>query len=403
MDQLYAYLCEKDLPVLCHTSPTGFPPDGAILFPKLYTAGTGIAPVDNTTYLRPGDASGTSEFYRWCREVAQRACANVYHYAHYVQHSVSPYSWEPVLARFPKLRLDFAHSGGELSVLARYRAGSFQKDTVPGGALEAQLKTLYSNPQVAPGRDFAALFKEGCLIEAERLAGKLITATDGFFSKPQVFTDEVCTVSTLGDFLGFDWLQSCSIDEIAKYRGEIHSEILAAVPGVLASGPWQSAMRAWETAFPDDWLTRIIKLVAQYPNCYSDIAYLSGKNAAGFKRLLETMVSDAVRGTEYEFDVCTAPTTRDAQVLVRKTFIGTDWYMTEMDGMSAGDFWQRVLEVVPMTSRLWDRWATYNTLNWLNLKDRIPAMEAWYKKSNPAARLPTWWPSLIDYYKNPPK
>jgi len=403
MDQLFSYLCEKDLPVLCHTSPTGFPPDGSILMPKLYMKDWGVAPADTTTYLRSGDASGNAEFLRWCREVAQRACANVYNYAHYVQNSASPYSWEPALARFPKLRLDFAHNGGELSVMGRYRDGSLSAECAAGGCLVPKLTALNSNPQVVKGKDFAAFFKAGCAQEAERLAGEVITATDGFFGEPQEFEDKTCTITSLGLHLGVDWLQSCSFDTIAKNRSEIHTEIMAAVPSVLASSAWQAAMRDWAAKYPDDWTTRIIQLVTKYENCYSDIAYLSGKDSQGFKRLLEAVTFDAVRGSDYEFDLCTPPQTRAANVLIKKTFIGTDWYMTEMDGMSAGDFWGRLLEVIPMTSRLWDRWATYNALNWLNLKARIPAMEAWYKKTNPGCKLPSWWPALIDYYNKPPK
>jgi len=403
MDQLFAYLCEKDLPVLCHTSPTGFPPDGNVLLPKIYMKGWGVAPDDNATFVRSGTASGSAEFFRWCREVAQRACANVYNYAHYVQNSTSPYSWEPALAKFPKLRLNFAHHGGELSVMGRYRSDSLAADCAAGGSLESKIKALNNNPQVVKGKDFAAFFKAGCLQEAERLAEQLVTATDGFLGESQDFEDKVCTISSLGQHLGLDWLGTCSFDTIAKNRSEIHAQIMAEVPSVLATSSWQAAMRDWALKYPDDWTTRIIQLVSKYENCYSDIAYLSGRDALGFRRLLETVVFDAVRGSEYEFDIRSDPESREANVLIEKTFIGTDWYMTEMDGMNAGAFWSRLLEVIPMTSRLWDRWATYNALNWLNLKTRIPSMEAWYKKSNPGGKLPAWWPALIDYYNKPPK
>ena len=44
LDALYAFCQEHDVPILNHTSPTGFPPEDLLVLPRLYEEGPGFFP-----------------------------------------------------------------------------------------------------------------------------------------------------------------------------------------------------------------------------------------------------------------------------------------------------------------------------------------------------------------------
>src|SRR5690606_21423731 len=82
-----------------------------------------------------------------------------------------------------------------------------------------------------------------------------------------------------------------------------------------------------------------------------------------------------------------------------RIMIGTDWFMTEMHDITASGFWSWVDDVVNTDHPLWERWASRNAVDYLNLKDRIENLEKLYgDNSVPAKKRPEWWGALKAYY-----
>ena len=165
----------------------------------------------------------------------------------------------------------------------------------------------------------------------------------------------------------------------------------------LKDSTWNDWFERWQECYPHDWTTKIIDLQDTYDNVYTDIAYLSGDKEEVFIELLSMLRDDAQNGKGA------------GKILADRLILGTDWYMTELDKMSAHTFWVRIRRVLTdIESPLWKKWTSENALRWLNLRDRLRGkglkwLEQFYKANMPATGtapvlLPSWWKSLEPFY-----
>ena len=350
---LYDYLCDRDLPILNHTSPTGYPPNPVMVYPAAYhkirtaqdvptqkVQGPGFPPLWTTGGL-PEKVSGYD-----LGAASKAAVAKTAAYYHYVQKTVSPYAWQPVFDTWPALRLDFGHNGSEIAIGFRY-------------------------PQ-----ETAGILKEEALAE------------NGFVDKG----------ANLKKHFIAHAIALCSRTRHYDYEGRptfySEKERQTAIEKVLADPEWGAWFNLWASAYPDSWLNQIISMEAAYENVYSDISYLSGGEEEDFIGLFNPLAKDAQEDTH------------GGRVMARKHFIGTDWYMIAMDDMSPADFWARSKKGMEKglgvgdawQHSLWRSWASENCLRWLNLESQKDTLEAFYKKAG--GDLPFWWKNLSRIYKS---
>lgn len=369
LEELYTYVTANDIPILNHTSPTGHPPEGALVFPWRMTAEANPddrLPASNAapTGYPPSNWTQPDIFVKG-RTKKQRSLDKMTFeltgfgfYCLYDQLTTSPYSWEPVLEKHPKLRLCFAHFGSKLAAYAnpRYRISS--------EAAEADCELLLQkNPMVAGStgdRTFAAYFKKGAV--RNRYDKKI---------KDDFAQESADTLFTPGK-------------------------------------EWDCWLETWAQKYPDDWGTRITKLVTKYENVYTDISFITG-NASSFNDIVGPIFQDAMEQRA------------NAGRLYDKAMIGTDWYMTEMASLSPGDFWRLVEKACKMDPatftnlaeeernkrvKVWDNWATKNALRYLNVKPRFAGkgMERLVTAYGCTTdKLPPWWKTLEKFYDKPEK
>lgn len=367
LDQLYSYVTQNDIPILNHTSPTGHPPDGSIVFPWRMTGEatakdreeaelqmmSGITAYPPSNWVKPDRFVKGRTPKQKSLEFMRYELTTFGYYCLYDQLTTSPYAWEPVLGLYPKLRLCFAHFGSKLGVYAnpRYNVNSAAADA------DCEL-LLCKNPMVAGAtgaRKFRDYFEKGAIL----------------------------------------------------FRNDDHGAESAASL-LIRDGDWDKWLTKWATAYPDDWNTRITKLVTQYDNVYTDISFITG-NGSSFKDIVGPLFQDALEqrgGAGRLFDKC---------------MIGTDWYMTEMANLSPGDFWRLVEKACGMDHatytklgeaerikrlKVWEHWATKNALRYLNVKPRLSGsgMDRLVKAYGCTTdRLPAWWKTLEKFYDNPEK
>jgi Amidohydrolase len=391
LDKFYDYLIKNDLPVLNHTSPTGFPPDGQIAYPRGYINARDPGPTKS--YEKPGMppiwlrvASGGDYYLDRLKQAIQEAAVVFGKYCHYVQKTTSPYAWSPVLdGQSGKLRLCFAHSGSHVAMYHRYKKtidDAIKADLDLADAFEeSELfeTSIPENPFVFPGSEFRAMFETKLLKECKGSRkgkdreGNLI-----------YFSDE-------------------------ETAGEIESYI--------DSTAWKQWFDDWEKAYPDSWIDKIIKYESSHDNVYSDISYISGDSEPVFQKLVEVIVSDAGFGKG-------AGGGPDGKIMGEKHFVGTDWYMTEVSEMGPEDFWNRVKKGfsqsikahqnkdAPWTAHpVFKNWVTNNCLMWLNIEPRLKGngfkvLDDFYKENNrppdekKAVVPPVWWKNIESFYKS---
>ena len=278
------------------------------------------------------------------------------YYCLYDQLTTSPYSWEPVLKKYPKLRLCFAHFGSKLGAYVRY--------DVKSDAAKADCDLLlHKNPMISGAtgeRSFKDYFKKGAV--RNRYDKKI---KDDFAQE--------------------------SADTLLAPKTE-----------------WDDWLNKWAAVYPDDWSTRITKLVTEYENVYTDISFITG-NGSSFNDIVGPIFQDALeqrKGAGRLFDKC---------------MIGTDWYMTEMASLSPADFWRLVEKACKMDkatfsqlpdlerikrTKVWDQWATKNALRYLNIKPRLggAGMDKLVSAYGCTVdKLPPWWKTLEKFYDKPEK
>lgn len=369
LDEFYTYVTENDIPVLNHTSPTGHPPEGALVFPWRFTDQANSMDRDEASAYSPvgyppSNWTKPDRFVRG-RTHKQKSIEKMNYeltafgyYCLYDQFTTSPYAWELVLKLYPKLRLCFAHFGSKLAVYAnpRYLIRS------QAAAEDCDL-LLQKNPMVA-GATGDRTFKD-------------------YFVKGAVHIRR---------------------DNKIKDNDAQHAADTLLAPGT----EWGDFLDKWAAAYPDDWSTKITELVTKYDNVYTDMSYLTG-NGDSFNDLVRPVFQDALDQRA------------KAGRLFDKLMIGTDWYMTEISDLSPGDFWSLVenacmmdkshFEELPKSeqqrrAKVWDHWATFNALRYLNVKPRLKnsGMDKLVNAYGCTMdQLPPWWKTLENFYDSPPK
>lgn len=381
----YDYMTQNDLPILVHCSPTGYPPDGQIVFPKCYYRRQ--PPTNNVSGLpfpplsTVGDCGmpGGPRAHSFQDEI-KKHCGALAIYCHYVQKTTSPYAWDKVLAQYPKLRLCFGHSGSAAGIYWRY------KDSI-------------SQDMKADEDDLGDTMEDSDLLEeaipANPHAGPDDPSKSGEWRFRNRFTDRIVELVYKIQKKMHD---SADMGMPVDYRPVADkSAIRKAVEdffaaGGNATGSWNQWFAAWEKAYPHDWTTKIVLHEAQYANVYADISYLSGEESELFVELLAKLLDDADKGT------------KNGQAMADKHIVGTDWFMIEIDEMAGEDFWNRVADkkALRLSHKLRTKWITENALNWLNLRDRLGGdglekLESFYE-ANSEKRPPSWWEFLDPYY-----
>lgn len=384
LQELYKYCSDNDLPLLNHTSPTGFPPDGYVVFPRAYETELNVVtqPEDSLgedfpPYVWPAERPGSSQpnlpepgDRKQCIRFGLARAAS---YCHYIQKTTSPYAWEAVLREHPKLRLCLAHSGGEVAVYCRYRGildGRFSDEE-----LASLRKKLHDNPMVAAGKDFAGASNKQL---RDSLFLRLAASLAYVAHSPESRTDanwaektwEFLTVSPQN--LAGRYAQRL-LDGATSAYTDMRRDVEVAIDH---DKRWQTWLSRWRKDYPEDWTTKIIQMEAQYENVFSDIAYISGEKKKLFCALVDLLVDDA-RGTSKK---------QDGKVMKRKHMIGTDWYMTELDGMSSGEFWKRVCKEMPDMPQP------------PGFPGPVPKPRDPEKEKT--ATLPAWWPDVNQYYQD---
>jgi len=367
LEELYAYVTQNDIPLLNHTSPTGHPPDGALVYPWRMTAQAKASdraeaeafspiPYPPSNWTKPDLYDRQRSNKEKSRQKMAYELTGFGYYCLYDQLTTSPYAWEPVLKKHPKLRLCFAHFGSKLGVYAHPRYNVTSREAL----LDCD-QLLEKNPMVAGAsghRKFRDYFKKGAVFN--RNNHKLRD------SHAQESADALFAPKT----------------------------------------PWADWVDAWEAAYPDDWSTKITKLVTQYENAYTDISFITG-NGSSIPDIVGPIFEDAILqrgGAGRLFDKC---------------MIGTDWYMTELAALSPCDFWRLIQKSCkmepglfksvpkdeqPKRKKVWDHWASKNAFRYLNLKPRLggSGMEKLVSAYGcEANKLPAWWKALEKFYENP--
>ncbi len=365
LDEFYTYVTANDIPILNHTSPTGHPPDGALVFPWRMTTDANDTDRSEASTLSPMAYPPTNwtkpeSFVRGRSKLQKSIDKMTYelnsfgYYCLYDQLTTSPYSWEPVLTKYPKLRLCFAHFGSKLGIYAHPRYKNNSSEIVNDCET-----LLVKNPMVAGAtghRKFRDYFKKGAVLHRDN---------------------------------------------------DDHAEGAAAA--LLAQGkPWGDWVTTWEQTYPDDWSSRITKLVTQYENVYADISFITGSGKA-----IADIISPVFEDALYQ--------RADGKRLFDKCMIGTDWYMTEISGLSPCDFWRLVQKSCKMDPALfkdlpsdekhmrlkvWEYWSSKNAFRYLNIKPRLSGagMEKLVTAYGCAKNeLPSWWKTLEKFYDEPEK
>ncbi len=362
LDEFYTYVTANDIPILNHTSPTGHPAEGALVFPWRMTPDASDTdreeaqafspvPYPPTNWVKPDRfVKGRTKKQKSIDKMTYELNSYAY-YCLYDQLTTSPYSWETVLEKYPKLRLCLAHFGSKLGVYAhpRYKVDS-------QAAREDCETLLIKNPMIA-GASGHRTFKD-------------------YFKKGAIFN-----------------------------RNDDHAQ--EAADTLFANGTdWANWVDKWETAYPDDWNTRITKLVTKYDNVYADLSFITG-NGDSICDIIGPLFEDALNQRA------------DAGRLFDKCMIGTDWYMTELAGLSPCDFWRLVQKACkiepalfenvpdvekPKRMKVWERWASKNAFTFLNVKPRLNGSgmdklaTAYGCETN---KLPSWWKTLEKFYDEP--
>jgi hypothetical protein len=395
LDALYQYAVAEQLPMLNHTSPTGYPPEDALVLPARYH--------DKDRRSCPL-LSGKPDFppmlpngfqTKSVADCVLKGCVDAAQYCHYIQKTTSPYAWDEVLKRkeFSPLRLNLAHSGSDLGVFCRYypqMAARFHEDPsgsvfdIKSAKLTGVCTRLRANPMVARGADFRHDgFAHCCTLRAAVIYGQnmqTIRASESARQGPRP--------SREGTLKEYDY-----------------ESIKSGVQALLKTEPWAGWLERWAEAYPYDWTSKTILLQAGHDNVYSDIAYLSGETREVFEALLAELAADARSGLSKEAarpQQSERPVRTDAGgAMLYKHMIGTDWYMTKMDHISPQEFWRRVSDIVPLSDRLWPYWAQENAFRFLNLGrldgKGFGALEEFYERNN-GRRLPEWWLTLKEFY-----
>ncbi len=345
-----------------------------------------------------------------CKILALMSCYDAAKYCHYVQHTVSPYAWEPVLKKYPKLRLDLAHCGSEKSVITHY---GLDKDEHEIGknptaaakktcdVLKDQIKDLHANPFVATG----ARFKDYLFAQCAKERG--IIALFQYFVTSEATIDPAKKAADKVTEMLMKVLPAVFAKVLKQFTlQQIYDGVRVQVPEVLKEELWQQWLEDWADKFPKDWITKIKELCGKYDNVYTDISYLTGTSNDVHKLLLAKIADDACPDTHRREgsdagveDESTDGSTKET-IFAERLMIGTDWYMTAMDNVGPDTFWERTKSVVNTDHPLWERWASRNCINFMNLGKRMDAMEKWYKTRNiPDSSRPSWWPAVKHYYK----
>ena len=374
LQELYEYVTVNDLPILNHTSPTGYPLNTVLAFPSKYEKayaqksdrptesfnGPGFPPFWELAQYPSSIAPKKALLHMIAEE-----CGTFAKYCHYVQKTVAPHIWEPALKEFPNLRLTFAHSGSGPSIYARYK-----------DILEEFIKQ---------DSEFKKAFEDSFILSEE-----------GF--------SQNCFVAD-GDMFKAGFIRKITMEVAKKFRvlfsGFSKDEVRREVENFCNTGDWGEWFMLWANAYPTDWTSKIIEYEGAYANVYSDIAYISSSEDRIFVKLVNLLAEDAVKGIK-----------PGGENMVDKHLIGTDWFMTETDGISLKDCWDRARKGLEIDgsfdATLWKKWSSENTLNWLNLGPQMDKLEAFYKKYMPKGRdpvtekeikIPVWWAALRNYYE----
>ena len=373
LDAFYQYLLANDLPLMVHCSPTGYPPETAtgIAMPFRLT-NKAILQEESHNELKAalGDltppclwASAERGHVSFDNAVRNAACT-LANYCLYNQLTTSPYGWDAVLEKYPALRLCFGHCGSKLAV---YASNAYN---VTDANARADIESdLAQNPMAAPAdgpRSFRPLFREGVRLIAR------------------------------------------SMYHTSAHR-KFDEKILRAYDEFMQREQWQTWFGAWEAAYPEDWTTRINQHVSTYENVYTDLSFVTG-DAASFNAIVGPLVEDALgmRRGRWRF--------KD------KLIIGTDWFMTELQGLSPRGFWNLLYDCIlpnrfadPEEYRkrqiVWDLWSSKNTLRYLNLQPRLngtgmDVLEQFYgerqaklmREGTPWSRGLTTWTKIKRFY-----
>jgi predicted TIM-barrel fold metal-dependent hydrolase len=372
--KFYKYLTDYDVPLLNHTSPTGFPPEGQLALPRAYCAKglseTGLA--EQVAKLGFPPIVSSAGRLNTLRTAVVEACAGIGKYCHYVQKSTSPYAWDGVLEQFATLRLSFGHCGSEVGMYHRYEKMKMRADSegVFNDAKFIRIRT--ENPFVGRGEHF----REGFV---KAVTKRVLEAGPAHPGNSRGYRSS--------EFVG---------EESERYsEAEIEGDVGAFL---AASEEWQKWLADWGEAYPADWTSKIIELqrCSRYANVYADISYLTGSSKEVHIELLRNLVNDALDGGQ------------GGTILADRLMIGTDWYMTVMDGVSPEEMWSRMRKAMGMDSPgkaperwagLWKKWVTTNTLEFLNLKPRLEDLARFYMDHQSIDKEkmglpPDWWEAM---------
>ena len=406
-----------------------------------------------------------------CDALARHACYEAAKFCHYVQYTVSPYAWEPVLKKYPDLRLNFAHCGGENTFLTHFgydlvyeqvqkeeaekkkkEKEEAKKDTkkeekrLTGAAgqldkaasqfdkeaeqrlksvspfnddddekddekddkpkltredlekVEKLMEGLHEHPMVASGKRFKKLFPH-CVKHHTlfTMLSEIGTGEEGVDPTKEMGTGLMEQVmSKLRPLIFSKVLDTFSLKEIAD-------GVVKNIPTILKEELWQQWFEDWAEEFPDDWVTKIESLMGDYKNVHADLAYLTGETDGAFKELLGRLIHKASPETTDEsgqVKKCAKNLTEGETIFAERIMLATDWFMTEMHGIGPAAYWGHIDEAINNEHPLWERWASENAINYLNLKDRIPTLEDFYEKQKvPTRKRPDWWMKLKAHYE----
>lgn len=429
LEDLFTYCEKNDIPILNHHTAEGWPPTWGLVLPRgyyrqdhtpLYLAFSydSRKPDLSADLTYPPEMPDELLRARTLEKICHKALQEAAKRCHYIQCVSSPYAWEAVLEKHPKLRVCFGHLGAENAVITSDWLGIWNKAVREGGVHDNEENLDRTLPVSEYWRLRERKAWKDCIIGDEGLIHSAVLCGKEHFDKV-FFELAVCLAHRID-------IRMHQMD-ILKER-YIRDAIYAILNRDIAWVQWRSE---WKKAYPDSWLDRFLCLCTKYENVFGDLSYFSsfGKNKDreenkpayetkrnALRTLFKALSGTTAQGKPWE----RAPWVGGEYPLEDKIIYGSDWYMIENDNLNGQAFWQHVdmaLNRIPAPSTL-KEWQTspwrmskpfsrkfysINALKYLNLtSERRKVIENWLKRDEAKwrhhERMPEWWDALDMLY-----
>jgi hypothetical protein len=381
----------EGIPVTNLHTPGGWPALGQLLPPK---GARGL--FENPQVPLTTGEVGTSD---WLVSIAAAEAAAQ---CVYVLRTAAPNMWRPLLRlrQCREVHLNLAHAGTASAGLCRYDLLK-DSDLKLGSDGRSEVRYLIQWPPVGGAKWFSKLFplavKERLKIIIDRIISITELTTDPApkpTDLPGLFFTAIPFVSTGRPFHG-DELNTFRAFWSVRVQRPTLQELFRASERISDDLAWKVWIDKFTGLLGPDWLTQSLDLVREYPNVYTDISFFSA-DLPTLRMVLTRLFHELSLYRE---------------TLGRKVIFGTDWFLTETEGVSAWQLWRTVREAfdnaLPNQEECWEDLISRNALRFLNLGPRFSQWEAFFEQNEGlegefVVGLQPWWRNVKRWYQNQP-